>query len=159
MKERNKTMNEAESLTLQKAMEDISRMLEHKDCLIHEQKATIEYLKDESKHSYNHGVNDGFAKGLDEGMKKAWNLADRIIHLDWVGDENIHTVEDWFELFTAKDALKVMDDLIKKEKPYWKMDATRNVFECSKCGYTSYFSTKFCPECGRKMCKHESWID
>lgn len=140
-------MNNVETMTLKQAMEDISRMIEHKDCTIHEQKATIEFLKDDAKHVYDHGVDDGFAKGVEEGMNKAWSLARRIVHLDWDGDDNIHTVEDWFDLFTAKDALVVME----KQKPHWKEDIVRNVFECSQCGFPSLIQYKHCPECGVKM--------
>jgi rubrerythrin len=152
MKERKKIMNNVETMTLKQAMEDISRMIEHKDCTIHEQQATIEFLKDDAKHVYNHGVDDGFAKGVNAGMEKAWSLANRIIHLDWIGNETIHTVEDWFELFTAKDAMEVMNDMDKKgEKPHWKEDIVRNVYECSKCGFASMIRYKFCPDCGVKM--------
>lgn len=145
-------MNNVETMTLKQAMEDISRMIEHKDCTIHEQKATIEFLKDDAKHVYDHGVDDGFAKGVKEGMEKAWNLANRIIHLDWIGNDTIKTVEDWFELLTVHDALQVMNDMYKNsEKPHWKKNIEKQMFECSECGYNSFHRFMYCPQCGNQM--------
>lgn len=128
---------------IQKAMEELGCMIEHKDIRIRQQEDEIKSLKKVTKECYNEGLSDG--------MNMAWNLAQKIVHREWEGTDEIHTVEDWFDLFTAKDALKIMDDLLGKEKPHWKTDMARNVFECSKCGFTSYFSTKFCPDCGVKM--------
>lgn len=132
-------MNEIEAMALQKAMKDIESMI---DVLIHKQEDEIKSLKK--------AIKESFSEGLSEGMNKAWSLAQKIVHLDWDGNDNIHTVDDWFDMFTAKDAMEVME-MLDGKKPYWKEDIVRNVFECSNCGFASMIRYKFCPECGVKM--------
>lgn len=124
---------------IKKVMEELGCMIEHKDILIRQQEDEIQSLKKATKECYN--------EGLSEGMTMAWNLAQRIVHKEWKETDEIHTVEDWFELFTAKDALKVMDEL----KPHWKKDVVRMSLVCSECGYASLIRHKFCPECGSMM--------
>lgn len=124
---------------IQKVMNELGCMIERKEILIRNQEDEIQSLKRVTKECYK--------EGFDDGMNKAWNLAQRIVRREWEGNDEIHTVEDWFELFTAKDALVVME----KQKPHWKKDIVRNVFECSQCGFASMIRYKFCPDCGVKM--------
>ena len=128
---------------IQKVMNELGSMIEHKEILIRNQEDEIQFLKKVTKECYNEGLSDG--------MNKAWSLAQKIVYRQWEETDGIHTVEDWFDMFTAKDALNVMDDLLKKEKPHWKEDTLKNVYECSKCGFASLVRHKFCPECGVKM--------
>ena len=127
---------------IKKLMEELGCMIEHKEILIRNQEDEIKSLKRLTKECYNEGLSDG--------MNKAWNLAERIVRLDWVGNDTIKTVEDWFELLTVKDAMEVME-MLNEKKPYWKADIVRNVYECSECGFPSLIKHKFCPDCGVKM--------
>lgn len=127
---------------IKKVMEELGCMIEHKDILIRNQEDEIESLKKAIKECYN--------QSLSEGMDKAWNLARRIVSREWEGTDEIHTVEDWFNLFTAKDAMEVMK-MLDGKKPHWKEDIVRNVYECSECGFASLIRHKHCPECGVKM--------
>lgn len=127
---------------IKKVMEELGCMIEHKDILIRQQEDEIKSLKKLTKECYNDGLNDG--------MNRTWELASKIVHLDWNGDDNIHTVEDWFDIFTAKDAMKAME-MLDGKKPHWKKDIVRNVYECSECGFASLIRHKFCPDCGVKM--------
>lgn len=124
---------------IKKVMEELGCMIEQKDVLIRNQEDEIQSLKKLTKDCYN--------EGLSEGMEKTWMLAHRIVRGDWKKTDEIKTVEDWFDLFTAKDALKVMDVL----KPHWKKDVVKMSLICSECGYASLIRHKFCPACGSMM--------
>lgn len=122
-----------------KALKEVEQIIEQKDFLIRQLKDEIQSLKKATQ--------DGYNEGLSEGMGKTWLLARKIVRGDWKKTDEIKTVEDWFELFTVKDAMKVMDDL----KPHWKKDVVRMSLVCSECGYASLVRHKFCPACGAMM--------
>lgn len=93
------------------------------------------------------------------GMKCAWELARKIVHLDWDGAVcGPSTVEAWFDSMTVEDALDAMErwEMLKNNEAHWVGDFERNRYLCSECGMPSEVVTTFCPHCGAMMIVKES---
>lgn len=90
------------------------------------------------------------------GMKRAWELARKIVHLDWDGAVcGPSTVEAWFDSMTVDDAQDAMErwEKLKSDGAHWEGDFERNRYICSECGMPSEVVTKFCPHCGALLVK------
>lgn len=95
------------------------------------------------------------------GMKRAWELARKIVHLDWNGAVcGPNTVEAWFDSMTVEDAQDAMErwEKLKCNGAHWVGDFERNRYLCSECGMPSEVMTRFCPHCGALLVK-ESGCD
>ena len=93
-----------------------------------------------------------YGTGYFDGMCNAWEIAKRIVHLDWNGAYcTADYVEDWFDKLTPQETEKELEECDRLTKPHWKKDLVHMVFVCSACGEPMVRKTPFCPMCGVKM--------
>lgn len=93
-----------------------------------------------------------YGTGYFDGMRNAWEIAKRIVHLDWDGAYcTADYVEEWFDKLTPQEAEKELEEYDRLMKPHWKKDIVRGVWECSACGEPTLKKTPFCPMCGVRM--------
>lgn len=148
-------MNDFDTAVLDSFMEDIRGLIAKKDTEIREHKAVIESLQHQKEKEYEHGIEVGIHKGTVDGLYKAWELAKKIVHLEWDGRfAGVNTVEEWFEKYTPVEALDAMENYEKKkdsDEPHWIIDYERNRFRCTKCGTDCREATPYCPWCGTKI--------
>ena len=143
-------MNENDAMLLQEHLELITDVIEKKDVQIYQLKMDNDSLSAKVKKYYN--------DGLLEGMEKAWNVANAIVHLKWDGAyAKPKTVEDWFEMYTAQEAFDALTEcqckMVEKPKHHWILDYKENRFVCSFCKIKTKTATPYCSWCGAEMDK------
>lgn len=135
-------MREQDTMRLQDVLQNLSDLIENKDC-------EIERWKEREKEAFD----KGYADGVSKGMQRAWEVADDIVHMKWDGALVMpKTVEEWFEVYTAEEACRALSACrMAKGRPHWVTDLKNHCYVCSSCNGDSQVLSRFCPWCGVDM--------